>query len=84
VAKHVIEKEPAGTDPCADLLMDTDDYHPILPYLTQRLEFRIPSNTMIPAGGFTVFDETEFNPNPGVPPSFAFSSKGSASANREV
>ena len=49
VAKQVIEKEPSRIDQSANILgdicPDTDDYHPILPFLTQRLEFRIPSNT---------------------------------------
>lgn len=39
-------------------------------------KFRIPAGTMIAAGGFRLFDESQFNPDPGVPPSFAFSSKG--------
>jgi CotH protein/lamin tail-like protein/Ig-like domain-containing protein len=37
-------------------------------------KFRIPSDEIIPAGGYAVYDETDFNPNPGTPPSFAFSS----------
>jgi Lamin Tail Domain/Immunoglobulin domain/Immunoglobulin I-set domain len=39
-------------------------------------KYRIPDNTIIPAGGYVVFTETNFNPNPGVPPSFSLSSKG--------
>ena len=31
---------------------------------------------MIPAGGFVVFDESDFNPTPGVEPSFMLSSHG--------
>lgn len=39
-------------------------------------KFRIPDDTIIPAGGYLVFDENDFNPTPGTPPSFAFSSLG--------
>jgi hypothetical protein len=37
-------------------------------------KFRIPDGTVILAGGFTVFYEYQFNPNPGVSPSFALDS----------
>jgi len=39
-------------------------------------KFRVPDGSVIPAGGFFAFDETSFNPMPGVPPSFAFSGGG--------
>ncbi len=39
-------------------------------------KFRVPDGTSIPAGGFIVFYETDFNPQPGVPPSFALNSHG--------
>jgi len=39
-------------------------------------KYRIPAGTMIDAGGYRVFDETHFNPAPGVPPSFSFSAQG--------
>ena len=39
-------------------------------------KFRIPDGTFIPAGGFAVFRESDFNPHPGVPPSFALNSHG--------
>jgi len=39
-------------------------------------KFRIPDTTAIPAGGYLTFNESDFNPNPGVPPSFALSSGG--------
>jgi len=39
-------------------------------------KYRIPDGTVIPAGGYVVFDETQFDPTPGVFPSFAFSSQG--------
>ncbi|MCO5051795.1 MAG: lamin tail domain-containing protein [Verrucomicrobiae bacterium] len=45
----------------------------------QRLtpkQFQIPAATVIPPGGYVVFDETDFNPQPGVPPSFRLSSHG--------
>ena len=42
----------------------------------EPMKFRIPNGTTIPARGFTAFDETQFNPEPGVPPSFALSSAG--------
>ncbi len=32
-------------------------------------KFRIPDGTMIPAGGYLVFDERDFNPTPGIPES---------------
>lgn len=37
-------------------------------------KFRIPATTTILAGGYIYFDEDDFNPSPGIPPSFAFSS----------
>ena len=37
------------------------------------LKYEIPAGTSIPAGGYLVFDEADFNPNPGVDPSFALS-----------
>ncbi|HYV32370.1 MAG TPA: lamin tail domain-containing protein, partial [Candidatus Binatia bacterium] len=39
-------------------------------------KYRIPNNTMIAAGGYLVFDETQFNTPSNAPTSFAFSSKG--------
>ena len=39
-------------------------------------KFCVPSDTVIPAGGFAVFTETNFNSYPGLPSCFAFSSKG--------
>ncbi len=39
-------------------------------------KFRIPAGTTIPPGGHAVFDESHFNPNPGVDPSFALSAAG--------
>ena len=44
----------------------------------QPMKFRIPDGTTLPAGGFAVFTETNFNSTPGVPPSFALSSWGEA------
>src|SRR5204863_2121644 len=46
---------------------------PLVPF-----KYVIPTNTIIAAGGYKVFDETQFNPNPGVPPSFTLSSHGEA------
>jgi len=49
-------------------------------YLTDDFEapkkFRVPNGTSISAGGFIVFDETQFNPSPGSETSFAISSDG--------
>jgi hypothetical protein len=49
-------------------------------YLTDNFnvpkKYRIPNGTVIPAGGYLVFTETQFNPNPGVDPSFNLSSYG--------
>ena len=39
-------------------------------------KYRITSTPPILPGGYAVFDEDDFNPSPGVPPSFAFSSTG--------
>ena len=39
-------------------------------------KFRVPDGTMIPALGFAVFDETQFNPPPGTNNSFSLSSHG--------
>lgn len=44
--------------------------------LAQPRKFRIPEGTVIPPGGYVVFDENDFNPLPGVDPSFSFSSRG--------
>ncbi len=57
---------------------------------TQPRKFRIPAGKRISAGGYLVFSEADFNPQPGVPPSFAISSHGdevclySASASGEL
>ena len=40
------------------------------------IKFRIPNGTMIPAGGYLVFTETNFNATPGVGTSFSLSSFG--------
>ncbi len=48
-------------------------------YLTDdRLtpKYRIPAGTVLPAGGFAVFTEHDFNPTPGVPPSFDLRASG--------
>lgn len=42
----------------------------------QPKKFRLPAGTQIPAYGFVVFDETDFNPAPGVEPSFSLDSHG--------
>jgi hypothetical protein len=39
-------------------------------------KFRIPNTVTIPAGGYVTFDESDFNPNPGVAPGFALGSDG--------
>ncbi|HEY5911734.1 MAG TPA: PA14 domain-containing protein [Verrucomicrobiae bacterium] len=39
-------------------------------------KFRIPDGTIIPPHGFAVFTEADFNPTPGVPPSFVLNSWG--------
>jgi hypothetical protein len=39
-------------------------------------KFRIPDGATIAPGGYQVFYEYQFNPTPGVPPSFALSSTG--------
>jgi hypothetical protein len=41
-------------------------------------KYHIPSGRIVPAGGFLTFDESQFNPTPGVGNSFAFSSTGEA------
>ncbi len=39
-------------------------------------KYRIPAPTILPAGGFLVFTEQDFNPQPGVLPSFNLSAAG--------
>ncbi len=39
-------------------------------------KYRFPAATHISAGGYLLLTEAQFNPQPGVPPSFAFSSFG--------
>ncbi|MCP5527463.1 MAG: lamin tail domain-containing protein [Verrucomicrobiales bacterium] len=39
-------------------------------------KFRLPADTTIPPGGYLVFDESDFNPEPGVAPSFTLNSHG--------
>ena len=39
-------------------------------------KYRIPAGTIIPANGYLVFDETQFNPTPGVGLSFGLSGTG--------
>ncbi len=39
-------------------------------------KYRIPAGTTIPAGGYLVFNESQFNPVPGSPTSFALNSAG--------
>ena len=39
-------------------------------------KYRIPTPTTIAAGAYISFNEDNFNPTPGVPPSFAFTSMG--------
>jgi hypothetical protein len=39
-------------------------------------KFRIPDGTTLSPGGFVVFYEYQFNPTPGIPPSFGLSSTG--------
>jgi PKD repeat protein len=57
---------------------------------TQLMKFRIPNGTVIPAGGFVVFYESDFNSNPGISPSFAIDGAGdqvylsSADPNRDL
>ncbi len=41
-------------------------------------KFRIPPGALITASGYRVFDESQFNPTPGVFPSFALNSHGEA------
>lgn len=49
-------------------------------FLTDRIgipkKFKIPLGASIPSGGYMIFDEADFNPNPGVDPSFNLSSHG--------
>ena len=39
-------------------------------------KYRIPDNTLLPAGGYQVFDGTQFNPTPGLGTSFGLSALG--------
>jgi hypothetical protein len=40
------------------------------------MKFRVPDSIRIPPGGYVTFTEADFDPHPGVPPSFALSSWG--------
>jgi hypothetical protein len=46
--------------------------------VSSPFKFRIPAGTIIPAGGYLVYDESDFNPNPASPGAndFALSSNG--------
>jgi hypothetical protein len=44
----------------------------------QLMKYRIPAGSTIPATGYLLFDETDFNPTPGTNNSFALSSAGEA------
>ncbi|NIP96665.1 MAG: lamin tail domain-containing protein, partial [Akkermansiaceae bacterium] len=37
--------------------------------LSQPEKFRLPEPTIVPGGGFLIFDENDFNPTPGIDPS---------------
>ena len=39
-------------------------------------KYKIAAGVSIPAGGFLVLNESQFNPAPGVPPSFSFRAQG--------
>jgi CotH kinase protein/Chitobiase/beta-hexosaminidase C-terminal domain/Immunoglobulin domain/Lamin Tail Domain len=39
-------------------------------------KYRLPFPTPLPAGGYRVIEESQFNPTPGLPPSFGLSSRG--------
>ncbi len=43
---------------------------------TNPAKFQLPPGTVLPPGGYRVFDERDFNPNPGSPTSFLFDSHG--------
>ena len=60
---------PTATDVDISGWFITDD-------ATNAFKFRIPNSIIVPAGGYKTFSEADFNPNPGVPPSFAFSALG--------
>jgi hypothetical protein len=60
---------PANTDANIGGWFISDDF-------TNAYKFRIPAGTILPAGGYLAFFEPDFNPTPGVPPSFSFSSRG--------
>lgn len=62
---------PAATDVDVGGWFLSDD-------LAAPRKFRLPQGTLIPAGGYVSFDETDFNPAPGASNSFSFSSRGEA------
>lgn len=39
-------------------------------------KFAFPTGSIVPARGYLVIDESQFNPNPGTDPSFAFGARG--------
>jgi hypothetical protein len=64
---ELFNPSPAPVDVGGWLL--TDD-------LDVSAKYRIPSGTVIPAVGYRVFTETDFNPTPGIGASFALNSTG--------
>lgn len=44
--------------------------------LSHPTKFQLPEDTIIPGGGYLTLDESDFNPTPGVDPSFALASDG--------
>jgi hypothetical protein len=54
----------------------SDGSQPSLPSdgVARYKRFRIPNGTVIPAGGYLLLDEQDFNPTPGVDPSFSLNS----------
>lgn len=60
---------PTGTNQAVGGWFLTDDF-------TNPKKFRLPDGTVIPSAGFLVFNEADFNPTPGVPPSFSLRARG--------
>ncbi|MCA9266137.1 MAG: lamin tail domain-containing protein, partial [Planctomycetales bacterium] len=50
----------------SDVAVDVSGWY-LSDAVSSLFKFEIPDGTVIPAGGYVVFDETDFNPTPGTP-----------------
>ena len=83
VINEILANTDAGQSDAIELFNPTNQAIDVgLFFLSDSVEspfkFRIPAGTVIPVGGYVVYDESDFNPTPGNPGvnDFAFSSGG--------